>query len=372
LFIQKSQKKNNSSNENIYVYLSWFAIFIPFFIGTYRHSSELNPNSAFTLSKIVEILNLEETGLDKGLLILSVKILFLLTPLFLLTVYELSLKKDGQKAKLSQTSFGRIKDSIGYKFADVWYFILTLLRTQFSFLFTLMTLGLATINKGISSWFHSLYTDILPTQNNEFSSILVVLIAILISDLALYVEHRVAHEVAFIWDLHEFHHSATEMTILCRDRGSPLQAIFTAPIVLPFTVLNGLLINEFLTEGRFIPVILYSALMAMDYFFAVIGHSSIEMVFPKPFSYIFMSPQLHWLHHSTNPNHYNCNYGQKFPYWDMLFGTYLDESHLKDIQEFGVTNTEYNKHHPLYSYICLPVLKLLKRVKKRDILGWEI
>lgn len=362
---KKIKYKSNFFNKKINVYSSWLILFIPFFIATYRHSNELNPNSNFKLSNIVEFLYLDKTGLDKGFLILSLKALFMLIPIFLLTIYELSSQQNNEFSKISQTSIGRIRVSIGYKFADVWYFILTLLRTQFSFLFTLMTVGLATVNKGISKWFHSIYSNLIPTNNNEFSSIILILIAILILDLALYIEHRIAHEVPFIWDIHEFHHSATEMTILSRDRGSPLQSIFTAPIVLPFTVFNGLLINEFLKEGRFIPVILYSVLMAMDYFFAVIGHSSIEMVFPKPFSYLFMSPQLHWLHHSTNPKHYNCNYGQKFPFWDKLFGTYLDETNLHDIKEFGVINTEYNKHHPLYSYICLPILKLLKRVRKK-------
>ena len=51
-----------------------------------------------------------------------------------------------------------------------------------------------------------------------------------------------------------------------------------------------------------------------------------------------MSPALHWIHHSINPNHYDKNLGMKFPFWDKLFGTYLDESHLKDIHAYGVEN----------------------------------
>ncbi len=76
-----------------------------------------------------------------------------------------------------------------------------------------------------------------------------------------------------------------------------------------------------------------------------------------------MSPSLHWLHHSSNPKHYDCNFGAIFTFWDKLFSTYLDETNLDDISEFGVINTEYNKHHPAFSYAVLPVLLVMRRIK---------
>ena len=51
-----------------------------------------------------------------------------------------------------------------------------------------------------------------------------------------------------------------------------------------------------------------------------------------------------------------------FPFWDKIFGTYLDESHLKDITGFGVEGTKYNNFHPLYSYFVLPILKIRKSI----------
>ena len=44
-----------------------------------------------------------------------------------------------------------------------------------------------------------------------------------------------------------------------------------------------------------------------------------------------MSPSLHWIHHSINPEHHDKNLGFVFPFWDKIFGTYLDESHIKNI-----------------------------------------
>ena len=77
-----------------------------------------------------------------------------------------------------------------------------------------------------------------------------------------------------------------------------------------------------------------------------------------------MSPACHLLHHSINPKHYDCNLGTTFTLWDKIFGTYLDESNIADINGFGVTNSKYNKVNPFYSIFCVPPLKLFKRVKK--------
>ena len=100
----------------------------------------------------------------------------------------------------------------------------------------------------------------------------------------------------------------------------------------------------------------------MTDFFAYLGHSSLKLIFPKPFSYIYLSPSLHWLHHSRDEKHWQCNFGEKYPFWDKLFGTYLDESHLNEVTHYGIHGgSEYNNHHPLYSYTIVPVLKILRR-----------
>ena len=76
-----------------------------------------------------------------------------------------------------------------------------------------------------------------------------------------------------------------------------------------------------------------------------------------------MSPSLHWIHHSDNPEHYDKNFGTSLPYWDRLFGTYLGEEHIKDISGYGIESTDYNKYHPLYCYSILPLKKLSRRIR---------
>ena len=221
----------------------------------------------------------------------------------------------------------------------------------------------SSINNGLGQIFDKFYKTHIPFDSSEFLSIFILLFAVLLGDLCTYIQHRIQHKFGFLWDLHEFHHSATEMTMLSKNRGTPLETFLTDPLLIPFSVLSGLLVNEFMIQGYVIPFYMMSFYTALTSFNLFLGHSSLKVIYPKPFSYIFMSPALHWLHHSSNPKHYDCNFGQYFCFWDRIFNSYLDESNLNDIKGFGVPGTEYNKFHPLYSAILLPPIKLIKRFK---------
>ena len=165
-----------------------------------------------------------------------------------------------------------------------------------------------------------------------------------------------------LWDLHEFHHSATEMTILSQNRGFAIESVFTSFIFLPFSVLISSALLESISNGNFITLGIYIFDLIMTDFFAYLGHSSLELIYPKPFNYIYMSPSLHWLHHSRDEKHWQCNFGEKYPFWDKLFGTYLDESYLNEVKYYGINGgSEYNNHHPIYSYIVVPIVKIFKR-----------
>jgi sterol desaturase/sphingolipid hydroxylase (fatty acid hydroxylase superfamily) len=39
-------------------------------------------------------------------------------------------------------------------------------------------------------------------------------------------------------------------------------------------------------------------------------------------SLLFCSPQVHRIHHSCLPQHFDKNFSVVFPLWDVLFGTY--------------------------------------------------
>ena len=280
-----------------------------------------------------------------------------LLPIALITLVELSSKE------FINTSLGRITASKGHKYADIWYFIINVFLNRNSQILVFLTMGLSQLSNSISNSFDNFYLSLVPNPDSVITSTFLMILVLLINDFCRFSEHWMEHHIPMIWDLHEFHHSATEMTIINEKRGSIFVGVITGFLLIPITVFTGLLLNACLLKGHMLPILIYIFDLVMQNFFAYLGHSSLPIIYPKPLSYIYMSPVLHWLHHSDKKEHWDCNLGDKYTFWDKLFNSYLDESHISEIEGFGVDGTDYNKYHPLYSYSILPIIKLIKRFR---------
>ncbi len=343
-------------------------VFLVFFFIIFCNLENDVLNKVFNLNEISNIGSFPEGSLAKFLVQATFRFSLIILPMITLTIVEVINNIIGGTSPFSNTSIGRISFSKGYKYADLWFWsfgmLTALLRYKFTFFLVFFTLGTSRLSVGVEEWFNSLYVSALPsTSSSQFVAILIILIAILLTDLSFFIDHYLSHYVPFLWDLHEIHHSPTEMTIFSASRGTDLIASFTKFFTVPFSILSGLLLNQYLTQGFIIPVLIYIFFGTLRYIFEMVGHSSYQLIYPKPISYIFMSPSLHWIHHSSNPKHYNKNIGGFITLWDRIFGTYLDETHIKDISGYGVKDTQYNKFHPIYAATILPLVKLSKRIK---------
>jgi sterol desaturase/sphingolipid hydroxylase (fatty acid hydroxylase superfamily) len=233
-------------------------------------------------------------------------------------------------------------------------------------------LGTSYFHDGLTQWFKNLYTNVFQTSFSSINSIIIFIFVILLADFLGYLKHRLEHTLPILWDIHEFHHSATEMTIMSFFRDVPIVDILTFPLLLPFQVFSSLMIYQFLSQGLLVPIYIYIFDQMFETAFLYLGHSSFKVIYPKPLSYILMSPALHWIHHSDNKKHFDKNFSTKYTFWDKMLNSYLDETHIKDITGFGVKNTQYNKYHPLYCYFFLPYKKLTKRIKSGAIFAEKI
>jgi len=78
---------------------------------------------------------------------------------------------------------------------------------------------------------------------------------------------------------------------------------------------------------------------------------------------VILSPHYHQLHHSTNPKHYDKNFGLMLSVWDRLFGTLMrpepDESF-----SFGLANGEHQEYHSLTGLYLLPLVKIYRLIAK--------
>lgn len=165
---------------------------------------------------------------------------------------------------------------------------------------------------------------------------------ILLADFTSYWVHRLQHGSSFVWAFHATHHSQEQLNFATTIRFHP--------------------VDHFISDTlKFIPQLLLGAspmswlpLYLTTEFIAVAQHSRIKWSF-GPLSRILVTPRFHSFHHSTDPRHYNKNFGGLFSIWDHMFGTAVDAS--EQPTRYGLTDV---KMPTLLSTIFVPFV-LLRR-----------
>ena len=285
-----------------------------------------------------------------------------LLPFISITILELIILRQETSELFTKTSIGRIiKSEEG--FADIWYCLLFELVRKVPLIAALTTLGVTRFSESSHTFLNNFIDQYITLPSSLLGSTVLFLIGILIFDFEQYWEHRLSHIYAPLWDSHEFHHAATQMNIFAAKRLAPLDGVFFSWFTLPFTIIGTLLISAYAEKGNLIPFFLVATWATLMQIQTFAGHSSFKISYPKPFNYILLSPCCHLIHHSNRVEHFDKNFGFVFCIWDRLYGTYLDESNLDDVTCYGIDNSEYNKHHPAYSFLVLPIVKLARRSK---------
>ncbi|HTR51554.1 MAG TPA: sterol desaturase family protein [Kofleriaceae bacterium] len=145
-----------------------------------------------------------------------------------------------------------------------------------------------------------------------------------VGDFSGYWMHRLTH-TKYVWRVHHFHHSTTQMYWLAGVRCtiwqqtlSNLPYILWAPLVFdaPREVFTGLLFMNILTNHW----------MHMNFTWR-----------SNWLEYVLVTPRSHHIHHSASPEHYNKNFGVVFSIWDRMFRTWLDPDKTK-VTEVGAAD----------------------------------
>jgi sterol desaturase/sphingolipid hydroxylase (fatty acid hydroxylase superfamily) len=154
-------------------------------------------------------------------------------------------------------------------------------------------------------------------------SILITFVYVFVIDFLFYWYHRAQHQFDGLWQIHELHHSDTELNATSSMRSywleRPLQTLF---ISFWITYIVGV-------DSR--AMLLLPALLTLWLCFTH-ANLKLRLGFLTP---IICGPQLHRIHHSNLPQHQNKNFAQYFPVIDIMFGTYYAPK--KD--EFPTTGT---------------------------------
>jgi sterol desaturase/sphingolipid hydroxylase (fatty acid hydroxylase superfamily) len=138
-----------------------------------------------------------------------------------------------------------------------------------------------------------------------------VISSFLIMDFLAYLVHFLAHKIGILWRLHQVHHSDNHFDASTGLRHQPLEGVISLCLLTVSYAALGL---------PLVVIAIYGVVFAAH---SVFSHANIALPqrVDRWLRFVIVTPDLHRIHHSVNPQQYNGNYGQVFPWWDWMFGT---------------------------------------------------
>lgn len=152
-------------------------------------------------------------------------------------------------------------------------------------------------------------------NNLELPVGIAFVLSMLLLDLAIYLQHVMFHAVPGLWRLHRMHHADLDFDATTGLRFHPAEIVISMGIKLAVIAALG---------PPAIAVLLFEVVLNAT---ALFNHANIDL--PRPADRVLrlfvVTPDMHRVHHSTDPRETNSNYGFNLPWWDRLLGTYRAE-----------------------------------------------
>jgi len=150
---------------------------------------------------------------------------------------------------------------------------------------------------------------------------------IILLDLLHYATHRAFHSFAVLWHVHEVHHSDPDFDVSTSGRFHPIEVVLVQGATLGAVAL--------LAPP---PVAVFaSSLLAMALNFFSHANAALPKRLDALVRAVLVTPDMHRIHHSEEIAEQSRNFGQTFPWWDRLFGTYLADPAAGEKMTTGIT-----------------------------------
>jgi len=186
-----------------------------------------------------------------------------------------------------------------------------------------------------------LHFALLSVPVNIFSWVLLFIL----TDLVWYWYHRFAHEINILWAAHIVHHQSEDFNYTTSARITVFQAAIRCLFwgILPLFGFPPEMITALLLVHGLYPFFIHTQ---------TIGKLGL-------IEYVFVTPSHHRVHHSSNPQYLDKNYGDVLIVWDKIFGTFSEE---KEKPVYGLTKP-IKSHSFLWQHFHYP-LELLYAMRK--------
>jgi sterol desaturase/sphingolipid hydroxylase (fatty acid hydroxylase superfamily) len=172
-----------------------------------------------------------------------------------------------------------------------------------------------------------------------------IFLGVVLLDLVIYWQHVLSHRIPLFWKLHKVHHSDPDIDVTTGSRFHPLEIIISMGVkVLAVWALGvpyyGVIAFEIVLNGM-----------------AMFNHSNINLpvTFDRILRKLIITPDIHRIHHSTNPSELNKNYGFNLCLWDRIFKTFQEQPKIDHLEmKIGLNEFENDPQISLFQLILMP------------------
>jgi sterol desaturase/sphingolipid hydroxylase (fatty acid hydroxylase superfamily) len=144
---------------------------------------------------------------------------------------------------------------------------------------------------------------------------LAVLAAIIVLDLAIYLQHVMFHAVPALWRLHRMHHADLDFDVTTGGRFHPIEIMLSMLIKCAVIAAVGV---------PALAALIFEVLLNAT---SIFNHSNVYVPehLDRVLRLFVVTPDMHRVHHSVEDDETNSNFGFNLPWWDRLLGTYRDQ-----------------------------------------------
>lgn len=179
-----------------------------------------------------------------------------------------------------------------------------------------------------------------------------IIVTMLFLDFAIYCQHIVSHKWPLLWRLHQVHHTDLEFDATTAVRFHPLEIIIS--------MLYKVLCIGLIGANPWV-VIAFEIMLNGA---ATFNHSNINIpeAVDKKLRWLIITPDMHRIHHSTEPAETDSNYGFSISCWDRLCKTYVAEPRLpQTAMAIGLSPFRLQQELGFMQVLQLPFKALRKR-----------
>jgi sterol desaturase/sphingolipid hydroxylase (fatty acid hydroxylase superfamily) len=171
-----------------------------------------------------------------------------------------------------------------------------------------------------------------------------IVLSIILLDGVIYFQHVIFHKVPLLWRIHIVHHADMDCDVTTGIRFHPLEIGLSMLIKMTAVVIWGVPV---------LGVLIFEVMLNATSLF---NHSNIRLSakLDRCLSWVFVTPNMHHIHHSIEQAESDRNYGFSLSWWDRIFGTYMKESLEDSKVQSGVKGVECFSWQTLPRMLWMP------------------